>query len=87
MPAKPVTPMGQKGSGLCPGGTESKSIPNPKAGGPGEPPYISECVPMGMSTADQFGSTGPRSGMTFPQAQPAQAFNAMNEQQARKARQ
>jgi hypothetical protein len=41
---------------------------------------------MGMSTADQFGSTGPRSGMTFPQAQPAQAFNAMNEQQVRKAR-
>ncbi|HUT92624.1 MAG TPA: hypothetical protein VMY37_24235 [Thermoguttaceae bacterium] len=86
MPAKPVTPMGQAGSGLCPAGTESKTIPNPKAGGPGEPPYISECVPLGMTTADQFGSTGPRSGMAFPQAPPDRAFNAMNESQVRKAR-
>jgi len=84
MPAKPVTPMGQKGSGLCPAGTASKTVPNPRAGAPGEPPYISECVPLGMADSAPTGSTGPRSGMQFPAAD--MAFNAMNERQVQKAR-
>jgi len=94
MPGKPVTQQSPAGgSGLCPAGTEMKTVPNPRAGKPGEPPTISECVPLGMREGGPpTGAMGPRSGMAFPSGEamsqkvsPQMAFNAMNEKSVRKA--